>query len=139
LYAKVPIRGDFELSGEISAAGQALRIAYGGAWVGITPDANHLDLGRVGRPVVSMVVDPPLKKLGEWVPFRLVVNGKTSTAYIGDRKVHEATLPDAPDPWLAIVGTHASRGAVRSLKLSGSPVVPENLELSRASDLAGWL
>jgi tetratricopeptide (TPR) repeat protein len=140
LYAKVPIRGDFELSGELSAEkqGQSLRIAYGGAWVGITSDPKHLELGRVGRPALSVVVDPPLENIRGWVPFRMVVKGGTSTAFLGNRKIHEATLADAPDPWLAIVGTKASSGAVRNLTLSGSPVVPETLELSRASDLAGW-
>src|SRR5262249_19152838 len=51
LYLNVPLRGDFEVRAELSAAaGRTARVTYGGAWVGLLPGLKRYELGRLGRP-----------------------------------------------------------------------------------------
>ena len=36
-------------------------------------DLKHLDRSQFGRPLSEMAINPPLDKLAEWYPYRLVV------------------------------------------------------------------
>ncbi|MBY0395840.1 MAG: DUF1583 domain-containing protein [Thermoleophilia bacterium] len=58
--------------------------------------------------------------------------------FVDGRKVHEERLPDAPDPWLALVADADTDGTARALTIDGSPAIPETLDLSAESDLTGW-
>jgi len=140
MYLAVPLRGDFRIDCELSARpGQSIRLAYGGLAVGPKPDLKLLDRSQFGRPLGDIAVNPPLEKLGDWLAFRLAVNGGRLSTSINGRKVHEAPAPPDGDPWVTILSQGMEAGTVRNLAITGNPTIPQKLDLSAAPDLAGWL
>ena len=71
--------------------------------------------------------------------FRLVVKSGVLTAFVNGQQVHEETLPQEADPWLAIESRSANQtGAVKSLRIIGSPEVPREISLSSGFTLDAW-
>jgi hypothetical protein len=85
------------------------------------------------------VLNPALEKPGDSYAFRLTVKGGRLTASINGRKVHDAPAPPDGDPWVTILSQGMETGTVRQLAITGSPQVPEKINLSTLPDLAGWL
>jgi tetratricopeptide (TPR) repeat protein len=140
LYLTIPLRGEFQIDCELSARpGQAIRLAYGGLAVGPKADGKLLDRSQFGRPLGDVAVNPPLEKLGEWLAFRLAVQGGRQTISINGRKVHESAAPPGGDPWVTILSQGMEACSVRNFAITGSPSIPVKLDLAAAPDLAGWL
>jgi hypothetical protein len=136
----VPLRGDFQVDCELSTGpGREIRVAYAGLALGPKPDGKHLERTQYGRPLSDVILNPPVERRGEWSSYRLIVKGGRMTAFLDGRKVHDAPAPAECDPWLALLCTAAQSGAVRKIAISGTPRIPETLNLSAAPDLSGWL
>jgi hypothetical protein len=136
LYLRIPLRGDFALSGEAAGGkNKIMRIAYGGITWEIDPSGRAYSVTRPGQAAVTTGLQPALK-LGEWNPFRLSVQGGAMTLEVAGRRFTAQALPADPDPWLIL--RRSGESAVRNLELTGSPAVPDRLALSGANDLAGW-
>ena len=140
MYLNIPLRGDFQLDCELSRSpGQRMRVFYGGVAVAPTDDPKMLERFRLGQPPLEVAITPPLEKLGEWYPLRLVVSGGRMTVSVNGQKVSENALPAESDPWLALVCRAGETASARSIKITGSPRIPEKLNLSATPGLASWL
>ncbi|MFI5456257.1 MAG: DUF1583 domain-containing protein [Isosphaerales bacterium] len=140
MYLNVPVRGDFQLDCELTASpGREIQVCYSGLGVAPKPDLKHIERSRFGSPLGDLTLSPPLEKLGDWYPFRLVVKGGRMTAFVSGRKVHEAPAPAEGDPWLALGCRAIESGGARKLAISGNPRIPEKLNLSSLPELTGWL
>jgi hypothetical protein len=138
VYLRAPLRGDFEVSGEVFG-GRPVQLAYAGIAVGVAPDGKEVVISAIGAPPRRVALDPPMA-LGDGPHrVRLTVKAGTFSAFLDDRKLHEQGLPARPDPWLALYQPAAEAGSIRNLKLEGGPTVPERLDLSDQPDLLGWL
>jgi hypothetical protein len=61
------------------------------------------------------------------------------SAFIDGRKVYETRLADEADPWLALVSKADMISGVRNLRITGQPIIPDSLNLSKAPDLDAWI
>lgn len=141
LYFNSPLRGNFELNCELSAFGwREGRISYAGLHVGFLYTKKNLELGHYGRMFPQVTLEKPLEGVGDsgWYPYRLVVKDGTYTSYVNGVKVYEQSLPAEPDPWLAVYVFEQYTGGARNLTITGSPTIPDRLNLSNLSDLTGW-
>src|SRR5262249_38835254 len=139
LFFRVPLQGDFEVECEVTAgAFRTAELAYGGRWLALDRELKALDLFQVNQPRGRVTLEQPLKDLGEWYTFRLEVKDGGVISSINGRKIHEEALPSPPDPWLALHVASTNTGGLRNLKIKGSPVIPERLDLAAAPDLTGW-
>ncbi len=140
MYLNVPLRGNFEINCELTGFGwREAQLTYGGIRVFLVHDLKRINLEHYNRPIRTIPLDPPMEKLGDWYPYRLVVQDGMYTAYINDRKVFEERLPADPDPWLAVHALNYLTGGARNLRITGNPTVPDEIHLSAGSDLSGWL
>lgn len=140
LYLNVPLQGNFEISCELTSFGwREAQLTYGTLRTWVVYDHKKVNVEQFNRVVRSVPIDPPLKQLPDWYPFRLVVNNGVYTAYVGDRQVHQQTLPINGDPWFAVHQTGNLSGGARNLKITGSPTIPEALKLSDGNELVGWM
>jgi len=140
LYLNAPLRGNFEVRCDLTTFDwRESRLAYAGTWVGIQFDLKRYEIGHYGRFDAEGAIEPPLPNLGAFYPYRLVVKDGTYTAYVADRKIHERRLPAEPDPWMALYANVNITGGARNLRISGTPTIPDRLDLSGLPDLTGWL
>ncbi len=140
MYLNVPLRGDFQLDCELSSAvGRKVRVLYGGVGVSPLDDPKKLERFKMGSSFSEVALSPPLEKLGDWYPFRLVVKGGRVTAFMNGRNVFTAAAPPEGDPWLALLWRGTETGSARKISITGNPSIPEKLKLSALPDLTGWL
>jgi tetratricopeptide (TPR) repeat protein len=140
LYFNIPLRGDFEVECELTSFGwREARLSYGGLRCGLVYDLKRYELIQFNRYLSANAIEPPIDKVGDWYPFRLVMKDGTFSAFAAGRKLHEERLPPDPDPWLTIYLANTLTGGVRNLKINGTPTIPEVLNLSDKADLSGWL
>jgi predicted Zn-dependent protease len=140
MYLNVPLRGDFQLDCELSSTvGRRIRVIYGG--VGIAPlnDPKQLERFQLGGSTTELMLNPPLAKLGDWYPFRLVAKGGRVKAFVNGREVYDLAISPDGDPWPALLCQGTETGAARGIKITGNPQIPEKLRLSVLPELTGWL
>src|SRR5262249_4511757 len=135
----LPLRGNFEISGEVGpCGGREAHLVYGGLCLDLKRDLTNYDtISFLGR-LRSGTLEPPLAPLGEWYRLRLGVQDGTWHVYINDRKICEEPLPAQADPWLLLHADQPAAAACRNLKLTGQPTVPDILALTALPDLTGW-
>ena len=143
LYLNVPLRGDFTVSGDVSG-GNANRIhlVYAGIKVNVNYDRKFVTVTTFGRSSRRIPIDPPLSDLKVAYPCRLEVKDQTLRLFLQGRKVLEEPLPPGHDPWLALQQDFYAHTGFKNLKLTGTPTVPESLDLSahaRSLGMAGRL
>jgi hypothetical protein len=139
LYLRMPLAGNFEVTGEISGFGlQQVHVLYGGVMVAVALDGKTIEVSQTGRHVRKIEVDPPLGEPKAWQGFRLAVKDSVYAFAVGGRTLPEERLPEAPDPWLALHQEAAGNGAIRNLSITGKPTIPERIDLTRGADLEGW-
>lgn len=107
--------------------------------VAVRWDLKNYDVFHYGRSVTNGSIEPPIKDMKEFYPFRLVVKGGKLTAFAMGQKIHEQSVSAESDPWLALFADGNLTTGVRNLKIVGKPEIPESLALSAGSDLNGWL
>lgn len=139
LYFQSPLRGIFEVSCRLSPVDRRnLRISYGDTYLGVSPSQSGMVSYR-GRGAILHAFDPPVANLGDSFDFRLKIQNDRYSAFVNDRKLHEEQLPAGFSPWLVVRAPSVSGGSVRDLRISGSPSIPEDLNLSESTDLTGWI
>lgn len=139
LYYRSPLRGNFEVECDVTAFHwRDSHLLVAGAYV--APIYDHVSYGhgsfRAAQPLG--VIAPRLSECDEWMRYRAVVRDHTCSTYFNGRLIHTAALPVEHDPWLAIRSNFDTDGAVRNLRITGTPVVPEQIHLSASNDLTGW-
>ena len=138
LYFQSPLRGSFTVEAELATFGwRETRLMYHGHWCGAQWTREVVDLGDLYSSWQSPKIEPKIE-FGEWCLMKLVVEPNKATYYIEDRKVHEQTLPDQPDPWLGLMAWGNLSGGARMIRIKGQPEIPEQLNLSARNDLVGW-
>jgi tetratricopeptide (TPR) repeat protein len=141
LFLATPLRGDFELTCDVTSFNwREARISYSGTSIGLNWNLKEYEVQRYGRwTEANGLINPPIKDVGEWYPFRLAVQGGRMTTYAQGRKLDERAITGEADPWLALVASGALTTGVRNLKIVGNPTIPDRIVLSNSSDLTGWL
>ena len=135
----LPLRGDFEVSCELSLDDRrSMQVVYGGLLLEIAPDGKSYQVRQDEGPARSFPLEPPLETRGDWHAYRLTVHGGRAEIAIDGRPIHAARLPAEADPWLCLRQLGRREGGLRNLRITGSPTVPEHLELARGPDLSGW-
>ena len=141
LFLATPLRGDFEVTCELTTFGwREGRISYGGTSIGLNWSWKEFEVQRYGRwTEANGLINPPLKEGGDWYPSRLVVKDGRRTTYAQGRKLDDRAVTGEADPWLALFSSASLTSGVRNLKVAGRPSIPDQVVLSNSSDLTGWL
>jgi hypothetical protein len=140
LYFNTPLRGDFEVRCQVAVpAGRGIYPLYAGLGVELLRGSRPFTRHELGGTSVALQTADKVKELGEWVDYRLVVAASTLTVFVNDQQIDSQRLPEQVDPWLAIQSAAIqARGAIRNLRILGSPIVPKEIHLSAGLDLIGW-
>lgn len=140
LYFQSPLEGNFEVQCRLTLRdSRAAQITWGGTLIGLRDSLAACELSHYGRADADGGINPALEISEEWYDYRLVVRNGTQTAYVNGRKIREQAVSARPDAWLAVHSLGPLGGRIRDLRISGTPTIPERLELSALPDLTAWL
>ena len=144
LYFQSPLRGNFQVECDLASTlgRRESQLVYGGTFTLPWNSLTHVGSGDLREQSLGGELTPFTPRLtrpGDWMRCRLVVQDGSLKVYFNSRLVREQDLLNGSDPWLAI-RTHWERGgAVRDLRITGGPVIPESIELASSPELSGWL
>ena len=139
LFYRSPLRGNFEVECDVSGFGyRELNLWVAGRWVAPVYTLRHVDIGDF-RESQRLPLDPPIHKPDAWIRYRAIVRDGVCTTYANGREIHRRVLDAEYDPWLAIRSLHQTNGAVRNLRITGDPQIPDAVRLTANADLPGWL
>ena len=138
LYYRIPLTGDFDVECDATVGGTRSTSLM---FAGVLHELHGVGLFNQGnvRVIEQIVLDPPLTKLEMWARFRIRVRNGVCTTYFDGRELSVRQLPERYDPWLAVVSRGRHQSAVRNLRISGKPVVPDVVEMVAEEELHGWL
>lgn len=140
LYYRIPLTGDFEVEcdlGGFDYRDTELRV-HG---ICIVPHVDLSDFfvrdlrGERGQ----FALDPPLSWATEWIRHRVIVKDDVCTIIMNGREVYRKEIWQDASPWLAIRSPFYGQSWVRDVRMTGDPVIPEELSLSGNPELSGWL
>ncbi len=139
LVFSTPLGAPFFVDAEIRSwdRGQT-RLTYGGFRLGLDPEGMHLKLSLAGEPLrdVKLAAAPQGKE--GWRKVHLEARDSLLIISVDGTKVHEQALAGTSDPWLTITAEAGGAAAVRNVKVTGSPRIPDAISLTDTLNLAGW-
>lgn len=139
LFYRIPLRGDFNVECDVTEFGyREMNLWVAGRWTGPAYTLHHVDVGDI-RTEQRLPLDPPLHKPDAWIHYRAVVRDGDCTTFANGREIHRRPLEAEYDPWLAIRSFDTTNGAVRNLRITGTPQIPVEVRLTANADLPGWL
>ncbi len=139
LFFQSPLRGTFTVEADLSTHGwREARAMYGGIWAAPQYTLEATDIGNLTTNWVGPKYPTKLEPLGDFYRLTLEVTPDKAVYHLQGRAIHETTLGDDCDPWLAIHAFGQYAAEIRSLRITGEPQIPEELHLSKRSDLQGW-
>jgi hypothetical protein len=140
LYFQSPLTGDFEVSCRRTTFGwKEMRLLYAALAVDVHYEGKAVIRAPLARGATTIPLAAKIEPWGEQIDYRLEVKNGQMTVVINGKPVHSERLNVGADPWLAIQ-TAAGHfdGGVENLRITGSPTIPKEIDLTAAPDLAAW-
>ena len=136
LLFRSPLRGDFQIEGEIVDRGMN-QLLIGGRYCG-PHGAAKLVTGtfRVGDTHSDMI--PPFGWFDPVLHYRAEVKDNRCITFVNGRPVDDRLLNANSDPWVGLRCVPKSNATFRNFRVTGDPVIPASLDLSADSQLSGW-
>ncbi|CAK9115493.1 Tol-Pal system protein TolB [Durusdinium trenchii] len=139
LFYRSPLRGNYEVTCEIGGF-STTQVLLGGRFHGPGGSHNVFETGSFRKGIISRDKIPEaFSKMDKWVTYRVAVRNNRYAVSIHGRPVHEQPLPEHADPWLGIHSWFRNPARVRDVRISGEPIIPDEVLLSATPDLDGWL
>jgi hypothetical protein len=139
LYYRVPLRGDFEIECEVTSFDfRDTQLLCAGNWVAPSYELKSYTVGDLRQRLRVGELSPPMSLVDRWMRHRTVVRDGACTTWLNGRRIHEQPLEAAHDPWLAVRSTWITTGAVRSVRVTGTPQIPGAINLASLPELSGW-
>lgn len=133
-----PLRGSFEVNCELPMHGwREKELIYGTKFVRPTQPGKSFVAGSFLTEASGGNTDHP--PIHESYAFRLVVEPGKVTSFVNGHKLHEQPLDADADPWLVFRSQGHFGGFARNVRITGEPVIPTEIFLSRGPDLSNWL
>lgn len=139
LVFATPLHAPFVLDTELRSTSEGQTdLTYGGLRLGVNPEGTHLNRSLGGASLADVKLPPAVKNSDGWRSLRLEARESSLIVSVDGAKVTEQTLVGASDPWLAMDTHEGGLASVRNLKISGTPRIPETIELGDSTNLSGW-
>lgn len=139
LYYRVPLRGNFEVECDVAAFGwRDTQLSVAGTWVTPDYDMHSYSVGNFRQQLRTDPLDPPMSKVDQWIRYRAVIRDGRYTTWCNGRQLHQQPVDPNHDPWIAVRSLWITAGAVKEVRITGNPLVPDEISLSSSPELTGW-
>ena len=126
-----PMRGNYTLECLCTCFGwKDIHPLINGEWIAPVWHHESVQVGEIFRPDPEMKLQPTLSRVDNWLRYRVDVRDGVCSRYINSRLISREPLPEEHDPWLAIRNVNTGVGSVRNVRITGEPVVPDEVRIS---------
>ena len=141
LIFDTPLRGNFEISCELKLDGwEEMYLRYGSREFALQHDRKNVRLHKslLGVPADTPITPPLPPAKDKTYQFRLVVKDGWLRASVDSKEIGAEKIGPNPDPWLMLHCVYMNTGTMRNLKITGSPTIPERIDLLANDELGMW-
>lgn len=140
LFFQSPLKGNFEVAARRTTNGwREIALEYAAVGIDLFHDGKSLRRNPFARAGSSIDLKEKIDRWGGEVDYLLRVQDGKMQVEVNGKPVHEEPIPAAVDPWLAIRSSQSQlNGLVTNLRITGTPTIPESLDLSLPENLASW-
>jgi len=139
LSFRSPLRGNYEIGCDFAAThGNHFSFLVAGSQVQAVSDGESLRTGNFRKHFTDTVLDLPLTKYRSIARFRAVAKDGVLRQFLNGQEVLKKQLAPEHDPWVAIRAWRRSLGNVSDFRITGEPVIPEEINLTGDPELSGW-
>lgn len=141
LFYKTPVVGNFSIEMEVADdKSQSPQILYADHWLGLNSGKTHYLHGRRDFGLKAGEITPSALEVEGSYRLRMNVKDGVCSYWVNETMIMEEKLPANPDPWLAVRCSADSKDkTIRRLQLTGSPITPNELDISEQTNLHGWM
>jgi len=134
-----PLRGNFEVECDFTTPqGRKFSFMVAGTRFHTSPNRDALIVGNFRKYAAQEKLEKALTKFEQTARFRAVVRDGTLTHYMNGEPVLSRQLPKEHNPWVAIRSWRRSLGTVSDFRITGDPVIPDEINLTGDPELSGW-
>lgn len=139
LYFQSPLRGNFQVECDVDTFGwRESEVMVAGKWVALVYTRATYDVGDVRGNWRNLPLAPQLERVRDRIHYRVVVRDSTAITYAMGRPLHRLSLTSDHDPWVAIRNNFKHGGAAYNVRVTGNPVIPDEIYLSTDAQLESW-
>lgn len=135
IYFPSPLTGDYTIEADV-APWSSTGIVHLGQLV--EPQTKAFGRAKFGSQLQTIELNPPLLQPKDWVRYRQEVSHSHSTIFLNGRMVDERLREPGDDPWMAFQGWWKGSTKFRDFSIDGSPIIPDEVELTTSTELIGW-
>lgn len=78
-------------------------------------------------------------QMGLNIPWKISVDANRTMTMVSEQQVGLRALNPSPAPWVFLVPrSHEAIAQIKDLRISGTPIIPESIELIKPSQFPGW-
>ncbi len=131
VYFNIPLVGDLNVEADATVSNwREAEMIVGARWVGTAHQADLHTTGTVRQRIGDFKSERPTTRMDHWYRHRTSVRGRLADVSLDGNKVHQETFGKIRDPWTGIRSRHLNEGGARNVLISGSPKVPETIDLT---------
>ena len=130
VYFNIPLLGDVAVEADTTVSNwREAEMIVGTHWVGTSHLADLYATGTVRRRIGDFKSAKPTTRMQHWYRHRTSVKGSVAQVSLDGNVVHQENFPNPRDPWIGIRSRHLNEGGARNIRISGSPEIPETIDM----------
>ena len=140
LYFQSPLRGDFNIDGLTTTFDwRECEMFFNGRWAGPAWGMTHYETGDHRRSYSKPTLSKKMStEVGHWFHIRIESKDGTGRILANGRELYSEELQTDHDPWIGARFWHRYHGGIRDVRITGTPEIPEKLNLLHDPELTGW-
>ena len=140
MYFAVPLRNRFDVDCDATVfSGRDVELLVAGRWYAPSYTLDKYSTGDIRGNRRYIKLHSKMSKATGWMRLQSSVRDSEVHNYFNGRRIDAVDVPENHDPWIAIHSERRYEGSARNIHISGSPVIPDYLELIADESLSGWL
>lgn len=140
LYFQSPLRGNYDIDCLTTTFDwQECEMFFNGHWAGPAWGMTHYESGDHRRSYRKQSLGPKLpNEVGRWFHVRIQSRDGIARIFANGRQLYEEPLLPDHDPWIGGRFWHRYHGAIRDVRITGNPDIPDSIRLLHDEALTGW-
>ncbi len=140
LYFQSPLRGNYQIDCLTATFDwRETEMFFAGRWAGPAWGMTHYESGDHRRSYRKPSIGQKMATdVGDWFHVQIQCQNGIGRIMANGRQLYEVKLPPDYDPWIGGRFWHRYHGGIRDIMITGTPEIPESLNLVHDKQMTGW-
>ena len=140
VYFQSPLTGNYEVDCQTTSFDwRECEMFFAGRWVGPAWGMTHYEMGDHRRTYWKPSLARKMaSKVGDFFHVRVTAKDGVAAISANGRTLFQTSVGPDHDPWIGARVWHRYHGGIRDVRITGTPVIPDSINLLYNEELTGW-